>query len=59
MPQTEEYYRALKMRKVPSMMVRLQDEWHAYFNHPANTMRTVLLRQEWFEKYRQGDKPVP
>jgi dipeptidyl aminopeptidase/acylaminoacyl peptidase len=59
MPQTEEYYRALKMRKVPSLMVRLQDEWHAYFNHPANTMRTVLLRQEWFEKYRQGDKPVP
>jgi dipeptidyl aminopeptidase/acylaminoacyl peptidase len=56
--QTEEYYNALKLLKVPSAMVRLQDEWHGYFDRPSNTMRTLSLRQQWFEKYRKGEKPV-
>ncbi len=54
--QTEEYYAALKLRKVPTAMVRLQDEWHAYFFRPSNTMRTLAIRQQWFERYR---KPIP
>jgi dipeptidyl aminopeptidase/acylaminoacyl peptidase len=57
--QTEEYYQALKIRKVPTVMVRLQDEWHAYFFRPSNTMRTLAIRQQWFEKYRKADAPVP
>ncbi|MEO8451042.1 MAG: S9 family peptidase [Gemmatimonadota bacterium] len=59
MPQTEEYYSALKVLGVPTVMVRLKDEWHAYFNHPSNTMRTIAFRQQWFEKYRKTDGPVP
>jgi dipeptidyl aminopeptidase/acylaminoacyl peptidase len=58
MGQTEEYYQALKLLKVPAAMVRLQDEWHAYFFRPSNTMRTLSLRQQWFEKYRKGERPV-
>jgi dipeptidyl aminopeptidase/acylaminoacyl peptidase len=57
--QTEEYYQALKMLKVPTAMVRLQDEWHAYFFRPSNTMRMLSLREQWFEKYRRGDRPIP
>ncbi len=57
--QTEEYYQALKILKVPTVMVRLADEWHAYFNRPSNTMRVLSLRQQWFEKYRTKDKPIP
>ena len=57
--QTEEYYQALKMRKVPTVMVRLQDEWHAYFFRPSNTMRTLSFRQQWFEKYRRPEGQVP
>ena len=53
MPQTEEYYAALKLRKIPTAMVRLQDEWHAYFFRPSNTMRTLAIRQQWFERYRK------
>jgi dipeptidyl aminopeptidase/acylaminoacyl peptidase len=49
--QTEEYYQALQLLGVPSAMVRLQDEWHAYFNRPSNTLRTILYRRAWFEKH--------
>ena len=28
MPQTEEFYEALKLRKVPTAMIRFNDEWH-------------------------------
>ena len=57
--QTEEYYQALKVLKVPTAMVRLQDEWHAYFNRPSNSMRVFALREKWFERYRKGEQPVP
>jgi dipeptidyl aminopeptidase/acylaminoacyl peptidase len=59
MAQTEEYYQALKVMKVPTAMVRLQDEWHGYFGRPSNTIRTVAIRQKWFERYRRGEAPVP
>lgn len=59
MPQTEEYYQALRLLKVPTAMVRLQDEWHGYFHRPSNTLRTLSLREQWFEKYRRGEGPLP
>jgi dipeptidyl aminopeptidase/acylaminoacyl peptidase len=59
MPQTEEYYQALKMRQVPTVMVRLKDEWHAYFNRPSNFLHTVAFREKWFQKWGQKDAPVP
>ena len=59
MPQTEEYYMALKMRKVPTVMVRLQDEWHAYFNRPSNFLHTVSFREQWFQKYKRAGQPIP
>ncbi len=59
MAQTEEYYQALRLLKVPTAMVRLQDEWHAYFHRPSNTLRTLSLREQWFEKYRRGEGPLP
>ncbi len=59
MPQTEEYYMALKMRQVPTVMVRLQDEWHAYFNRPSNFLHTISFREKWFQTYKNGEKPLP
>ena len=58
MGQTEEYYQALQMLKVPTAMVRLQDEWHAYFYRPTNTIRTWMYRMDWFRKYSRGQRPV-
>ncbi len=54
MPQTEEYYQALKMRKVPSAMVRFNEEFHGTTSKPSNFMRTQLYLRYWFEKHGRG-----
>ena len=54
MEQTEQYYRALKMRKVPTAMVRLTDGWHSRSLPPTNFLRVQLLLRNWFERFRVG-----
>ncbi len=54
MEQTEQYYRALKLRKVPTAMVRLTDGWHSRSYPPTNFVRVQLLLRNWFERYRVG-----
>ncbi len=49
--QTEEYYQALKMRKVPTAMVRFNEEFHGTSSKPSNFMRTQLYLRHWFEKH--------
>ncbi|HSG49419.1 MAG TPA: prolyl oligopeptidase family serine peptidase, partial [Longimicrobiales bacterium] len=51
MPQTEEYYAALKVLGVPTAMIRFQDEWHGTSSKPSNFMRTQLYLREWFERH--------
>ncbi|MCP9494337.1 MAG: S9 family peptidase [Pyrinomonadaceae bacterium MAG19_C2-C3] len=56
--QTEQYYRALKLRKVPTMMVRLSDEYHGInadfgLRHPSNRLQQMLYLRSWFDKYRK------
>jgi len=58
MGQTEEFYQALKMRKVPTAMVRFNDEWHGTGSKPSNFLRTQLYLRYWFEKYMKKDKPA-
>ncbi len=60
MPQTEEYYSALKFRKVPTAMIRFKEEWHGTSSRPSNFMRTQLYLRSWFEKWpaRPEGKPV-
>ncbi|MCE2902863.1 MAG: S9 family peptidase [Gemmatimonas sp.] len=53
MGQTEEYYEALKIRKVPTAMIRFNNEWHGTSSTPSNFLRTQLFLRSWFEKYRQ------
>lgn len=53
MGQTEEYYQALKLRRVDSVLVRIQDEYHgAGQRHPSNRIRRMLYTEGWFRKYR-------
>jgi dipeptidyl aminopeptidase/acylaminoacyl peptidase len=55
MGQTEEYYQALKMMKVPSAMVRFKNEWHGTSSTPSNFLRSQLYLRAWFEKHgRRG-----
>jgi dipeptidyl aminopeptidase/acylaminoacyl peptidase len=51
MPQTEEFYSALKFRKVPTAMIRFNEEWHGTSSKPSNFLRTQLYLRSWFERY--------
>jgi dipeptidyl aminopeptidase/acylaminoacyl peptidase len=54
--QTEEFYEALKIRKVPTAMVRFNEEFHGTASKPSNFLRTQLYLRYWFEKYSKKDK---
>ncbi|MEX2471122.1 MAG: S9 family peptidase [Gemmatimonadota bacterium] len=51
MPQTEEYYAALKVMGVPTAMIRFNDEWHGTSSNPSNFLRTQLFLRKWFEMH--------
>jgi len=53
MPQTEEFYQALKLRGVPTAMVRMNGEYHGTGSIPSNFMRTQLYLRYWFERYQK------
>jgi dipeptidyl aminopeptidase/acylaminoacyl peptidase len=51
--QTEEYYQALKLRKIDTAMIRVPDEYHgAGGRRVSNTLRRILYVRKWFDKYR-------
>ena len=49
--QTEEFYQALKIRKVPTAMIRFNDEWHGTSSRPSNYMRSQLYLRSWFDRF--------
>ncbi len=49
--QTEEYYQALKVLKVPTAMIRFRDEFHGTGSNPSNYIRTQLYLYHWFDKH--------
>ena len=49
--QTEEFYQALKLRKVPTAMVRFNEEFHGTSSKPSNYVRTQLYLHYWFNKH--------
>jgi dipeptidyl aminopeptidase/acylaminoacyl peptidase len=53
MPQTEQFYSALKLRKVPTAMVRFNEEWHGTTSKPSNFIRTQLYLRRWFEQWKR------
>ena len=54
MPQTEEYYAALKMRGVPVKLLQFEGEYHGTGSKPSNFIRTQLYMMSWFKKYTRG-----
>jgi dipeptidyl aminopeptidase/acylaminoacyl peptidase len=51
MPQTEEYYSALKVRGVPVKLLQFNEEYHGTGSKPSNYIRTQLYMMSWFNKY--------
>jgi dipeptidyl aminopeptidase/acylaminoacyl peptidase len=56
MPQTEEYYVALRYLRVPTAMIRFNNEWHGTSSTPSNFLRTQLYLRGWFEKHSTKDE---
>ncbi len=53
MPQTEEFYQALRVLDVPALMVRYKNEWHGTTSTPSNFLRTQLHLRKWFKKWER------
>ncbi len=55
----EQFYEALKLRKVPSVMVRIPDANHEIAEKPSNMMAKVAYILGWFERYGGEKPPAP
>jgi dipeptidyl aminopeptidase/acylaminoacyl peptidase len=50
--QAEEFFRSLKLRNVPTALIRFNDEWHGTTSRPSNFIRTQLYLHLWFDRYK-------
>ncbi|MBK9312849.1 MAG: S9 family peptidase [Acidobacteria bacterium] len=55
MGQSEEYYRALRMLKKETLLVRMPDEFHGW-RRPSHQLLQQLYLQAWFEKHMRKDQ---
>ncbi|MCC6317816.1 MAG: S9 family peptidase [Gemmatimonadaceae bacterium] len=53
MAQSEEYYTALKMRGVPTALLRFAGEFHGTGSKPSNFMRTQLYMMSWYQQHKR------
>lgn len=56
MSESEQYYQALKMQKIPSALVRIQEASHGIASRPSNLLAKVAYITAWFEKYDPAKK---
>jgi dipeptidyl aminopeptidase/acylaminoacyl peptidase len=57
MTQSEEYYRALKMLKKDTLLVRMPNEYHGW-RRPSHRLMQQLYLEAWFEKHRKKPKEI-
>ena len=57
MRQSEEFYRALKMLKKDTLLVRMPDEYHGW-RRPSHQLLQQLYLMAWFEKHSNKGGPV-
>jgi dipeptidyl aminopeptidase/acylaminoacyl peptidase len=54
MEQTEQYYRALKIQKKETVMVRIPGEFHGIGSiYPTHRIAQILYLRCWFDKYKK------
>src|SRR5438477_12581236 len=54
MPQTEEYYAALKVKGVPVKLLQFNEEYHGTGSKPSNYIRTQLYMMSWFTQWTRA-----
>jgi dipeptidyl aminopeptidase/acylaminoacyl peptidase len=57
MGQSEEYYRALKMLKKETLLVRMPDEFHGW-RRPSHQIAQQLYLMAWFDKHARKETKV-
>lgn len=53
--EAEQYYRALKMQKKETLLIRVPDEYHGW-RRPSHQLLQQLYLLAWFERYRRANK---
>lgn len=56
--ETEQYYAAMKLQGVPTMMVRIAQSGHNISARPSNMIRKVAYVLAWFRRWADADAPV-
>jgi dipeptidyl aminopeptidase/acylaminoacyl peptidase len=56
MSESEQYYKALKMRGIDAVLVRVPEEPHGIRRRPSHEAAKITTLNGWFDKYRA---PVP
>jgi dipeptidyl aminopeptidase/acylaminoacyl peptidase len=51
--EAEQYYEALKLRKVDSVLVRFPGEPHGLSRRPSHHLAKVLYVAGWFDQHKQ------
>jgi dipeptidyl aminopeptidase/acylaminoacyl peptidase len=51
--ESEQYYRALKMRKIESVLVRIPGEGHGVSKRPSHQMAKVAFILDWFDQHKK------
>jgi len=54
-PESEQYYQALKLRKIDAALVRVPESSHGIASRPSNQIAKVDNILAWFSKYRAQD----
>ncbi len=52
MSESEQYYQALRLRKIPSVLIRIQNSSHGIASKPSNLINKVAYILEWFDRYK-------
>lgn len=53
--ESEQYYQALRLKRVPSAMVRIPGASHNIGRRPSQMLAQVLNTAAWFERYRKRE----
>ncbi len=55
--ESEQYYQALRLRRVPTRMVRIPEASHGIASRPSHMLAKVAEILRWFEEHDESSKP--
>ena len=58
MSESEQYYKALKMLGVETVLVRVPGEPHGIWARPSHGISKMTTLEGWFDQHRKGSRPV-